>query len=67
MRLTKKNMKVVTAEWDGESGNHWYKIIVELPQLHLESPNLNTTEYAHELIDMIDSHDDICPHCKKKI
>lgn len=60
-------MQVVTAEWDKESGNHWYKIIVKLPQLHLESQNLNTTVYANELIDMVEVESSKCPHCKKDL
>jgi len=67
MRLTRKNMKVVTAEWDKASGNHWYKIIVELPELHLESPPVNTSKYGHDLIEKIVALDDTCPHCKQKI
>lgn len=67
MRLTKKNMHVVTAEVDSNSGNRWYKIIVNLPQLHLESPNMNTSVYAHELLDEIDQLDKICPHCMEEI
>jgi len=67
MILSKKNMEVVTSRWDEESGNHWYKIIVKLPQLHLETQDLNTTVYANELIDMIDKTDNICPHCKREI
>lgn len=63
MILNRHNMKVVTAEFDKASSNHWYKIIVELPQLHLESPNLNTTVYAHELIDMIEKESRKCPNC----
>jgi len=53
MKLTRKNMKVVTAEWDKESSTHWYKIIVQLPQLHLESAHFNTPTYGEELIEMI--------------
>ncbi len=67
MRLTRKNMHVVTAEVDERSGNRWYKIIVDLPQLHLESPNLNTSEYAHEFIDEVDKLDKTCPHCNKEV
>lgn len=53
MKLTKKNMHVVTAEWDSYSFNHWYKIVVDLPELHLESARFNTVEYGNDLIEMI--------------
>lgn len=67
MILNRKNMKVVTSNFDDYSGNPWYKIVVELPQLHLESPNLNTTVYANELIDMVEKESYICPHCKNNL
>lgn len=63
MRLTRDNMHVVTAEWDSDSLNHWYKIIIDLPQLHLETPPFHTSEFGHDLIDMIVKQDDKCPNC----
>ena len=67
MRLTRKNMQVVTAEFDKDSGNPWYKIIVKLPELHLESPNIHTSKYGHDLIDKIEKLSDKCPHCNKAL
>jgi hypothetical protein len=67
MRLTRDNMQVVTAEWDKESDNHWYKLIVYLPNLHLETPNFHTSEFGHDLIEMIVKQSDKCPHCGKDV
>jgi len=67
MRLTRKNMKVVTSNYDYNSLNHWYKLIVQLPQLHLQSQDFHTTEYGNDLVEMIANLDDTCPHCNKKI
>jgi len=60
-------MHVVTAEMDKGSGNHWYKIVVDLPEIHMETPNIHTVAYGNDLIDMICKIDDVCPHCDKKI
>lgn len=68
MRLNRENMQVVTADYiDKTSQNPWYKIVVSLPQLHLESPPIHTSEYGHDLIELISKLSDTCPYCKKEI
>lgn len=47
-------MHVVSAGYDKYSGGNFYKIVVDLPELHLESPIIPTAEYGHELIDKIE-------------
>lgn len=59
-------MHVVKAEWDDYSKNYWWKIILDIPELHFETPNLHTQEYAYDLIEKILKVDK-CPHCGKDI
>ena len=65
MRLTRDNMHVETGEFDERSGNNWYIIRVDIPELDLRSPPIFTAEYGHDLIEMIASLSDECPNCKK--
>jgi hypothetical protein len=67
MILSRKNMHVVSEGWSQPGDQPWYKIMVYTPQLHLQSPPLHTSEYAEELLDMIDKEGKECPHCKKKL
>lgn len=67
MRLTRKNMHVIQGAWDPKSGNPWYKIRVDIPEIHLETPEIMTVDYGEELIETIDKSYEICPHCGKKI
>jgi len=60
-------MHVEEAELDDYSGSPWYKIIVNIPQLHLESPLLNTADIAEEMVEEIAVLSDYCPHCKKRM
>lgn len=66
MIITENKLHVVRAEWDGRSKNYWWKIRLDIPELHFETPNLNTQEYAYDLIEKI-LKTDKCPHCGKDI
>lgn len=45
----------------------WWKVILRLPQLSMETTLLNTPDYANDLINMILQKDSNCPHCGKKL
>lgn len=51
-------MHVVKSSTVDYSGSPYWKIIVDIPQLHLETPDLFTQEHANELIDEIARLDD---------
>jgi len=59
--------QIVEGELDEVKDMPWWKIMVYLPQLHLETPPLFTAEHAEELKEEIAALSDYCPHCKKKI
>lgn len=40
----------------------WYKLKVLLPQLHMETPQIHTLEYANQLKTMI-AKDSLCKFC----
>ncbi len=52
-KLTKDKCIIERAGFDEGSGNYWWKVKVMTPELHLETPNLNTKEYCIDFIDMI--------------
>jgi len=67
MRLTRKNMHVIQGGWDEWSKNPWWKIRIDIPELHLESPLVMTVDYAQFLINKIAKDYETCPHCGKKV
>ncbi len=51
-KLTKDKCHVIQAD------ETWWKVIIDTPELTLESPNLNTMEYAYDFIEMITAGQD---------
>jgi len=46
-------MHVIKSTTVDYSGSPYWKIIVDIPELHLETPDLYTQEHANKLMDKI--------------
>jgi len=52
-KLTKDKCKIVKGSFDEKSGNYWWRVMIYTPELHLETQDLFTKEYAINFIDSI--------------
>ena len=67
MIINRKNLVVTSRDNPDDPRIKDWKITLYLPQLVMETPWLNTQEYANDLVDMIMEQDNTCPHCSKNI
>lgn len=67
MIITRKDITVESVPNENPNDNRpWWRLRINLPQLHMYSALTFTVDHAEEMADEISKRDE-CPHCHTKI